>query len=61
MTKILEGLQGARDMMNELITPEIRAQMSDEQLEQVNEANRVSSKEYLKKKTDVFGSTIKKV
>lgn len=60
LTKILNGLQGARDLMNELITPEIRAQMTEEELAQVDEANRVSSKEYLKRKTNIFGSTIKK-
>lgn len=50
--KVLEGLQGATALLNEHMTPEIEAAMTDEQRELLAEAREATSTRQLKKMAD---------
>jgi hypothetical protein len=58
-TKVLEGLQGARELMNEHITEEIESQMNEEQLAELQKARDLSDPKKLKAKAMQLMNSIK--
>ena len=58
-SKILQGLQGARDMANSLVTPEVRAAMMQEDLKELADFNKISDPKSLKQHMNKLKDTIK--
>lgn len=47
--KVLEGLASAKNILNNMLTPEILEQMTDEQIQEIEEAKKGVDDEAIKK------------
>ena len=48
-TKVLEGLESAKNILNSILTPEILEQMTDEQRQEIEDAKKGIDNDALKK------------
>lgn len=58
-TKVLEGLQGARELINEHITEDLESQMNEDQRAELEKARKITDPKKLKAKAMELMNSIK--